>query len=100
MRGYLGMEGQSHRSMRGSHGFSRVRLVAVSGLLALTAGLAVEGSTAHAARVSKPAAPLAFTAPTPVTTIGKASKAFVYPFSMAWDPTVSDSTAPGTGSLM
>jgi sugar lactone lactonase YvrE len=85
--------------MRGSHGFSRVRLIAVSGLLALTAGLAVEGSTADAARVSKPAAPATFTAPTPVMTIGKASKAFVYPFSMAWDPTVSDSTAPG-GSLL
>ena len=85
--------------MRGSHGFSRLRLVAMSGLLALTAGLAVEGTSADAARTSGPAAPATFTAPTPVMTIGKASKAFVYPFSMAWDPT-NDYAGQPNGTLM
>jgi tripartite motif-containing protein 71 len=76
----------------GARPLSRARLMAFSGVMAVTAGVAVAGTSAHAAPT--------FTAPTGALTIGHASKAFVYPFGMAWDPTVSDSTAPGTGSLM
>src|ERR1700730_14125267 len=80
------MEGHPARRHE-AHRASRFRLIAVSGLLALVAGIAVEGASAHAAPVFAP--------PNPALTFGKASHAFVYPFGMAWDP-----TTPGGGSLM
>lgn len=76
----------------GARRVSRIRRIAVSSTIAVTGGIAVEGANVHASPT--------FTAPTAVLTIGHASKAYVYPFGMAWDPTTSDSTAPGTGSLM
>src|SRR5580704_13420372 len=84
--------GTEHDRGNGARRFSRIRLIAVSGAMALTAGIAVEGASAHAGPV--------FTAPVPALTIGHASTAFVYPFGLAWDPTVSDSTDPGVGSLL
>ncbi len=81
----------------GAHGSSRsrVRLIASSGVVAMTAIAAA--LTGAAANVH--AAP-AFTAPTYTMSIGKAGGAFVYPFGMAWDPTVSDSTGTEPGSLL
>src|ERR1019366_1556944 len=63
----------------GARRSSRIRLIALSGVMALTAGIAIEGASAHAAPV--------FTAPVPALTIGHASTAFIYPFGLAWDPT-------------
>jgi sugar lactone lactonase YvrE len=82
--------GTDHDRGDGARRFSRIRLIAVSGAMALTAGIAIEGASAQAGPV--------FTAPVPALTIGHASTAFVYPFGLAWDPTVSNGT-PG-GSLL
>ena len=74
---------------------SRIRLIASSGVVAMTAiAAALTGAAAnvHAAPV--------FTAPKYNMSIGKAGGAFVYPFGMAWDPTVSDSTGTEPGSLL
>jgi tripartite motif-containing protein 71 len=84
--------GTEHDRGDGGRRFSRIRLIAVSGAMALTAGIAIEGASAQAGPV--------FTAPVPALTIGHANTAFVYPFGLAWDPTVSDSTDPGVGSLL
>ncbi len=74
---------------------SRIPRVASCGVAAVTAiAAAMAGATA-----SVHAAP-AFTAPTYSMSIGSAGGAFVYPFGMAWDPTVSDSTGTEPGSLL
>jgi DNA-binding beta-propeller fold protein YncE len=74
--------GRSNRARR----FARIRLTALSGVLALTAAIGIAGANAHAAPTFAP--------PPPGNTIGKASTAFIYPFGLAWDP-----TTPG-GSLL
>jgi tripartite motif-containing protein 71 len=75
--------------------FSRTRVAASSAVVAATALAAVfAGSSGNAQ-----AAP-SFTNPTFNMNIGKAGGAFVYPFGMAWDPTVSDSTGTEPGSLL
>ena len=75
---------------------SRIRLIASSGVVAATALTAV---LAGGGMGTAQAAPT-FTNPTFNMNIGTPGHSFVYPFGMAWDPTVSDSTGTQPGSLL
>jgi tripartite motif-containing protein 71 len=70
----------------------RVASCGVAAMTAIAAAMTGAAATVHAAP--------AFTAPTYNMSIGAAGGAFVYPFGMAWDPTVSDSTGTEPGSLL
>ena len=86
--------GMTHESCAGASRSSRIRLIALSGVVALT-GIAAAGGAAAQVK----AAPT-FTTPTYNMTIGKPGPAFVYPFGMAWDPTTSGGTGSEPGSLL
>ena len=74
---------------------SRPRMAASSAVVAATALAAVFAGSAGNAQ----AAPT-FTNPAFNMNIGTVGHSFVYPFGMAWDPTVSDSTGTQPGSLL
>lgn len=87
--------GMAHESVARESRSSRIRLIALSGVVAATGSVAALGGAAGKANAAA-----AFTAPTYNMTIGKPGPAFVYPFGMAWDPTTSDSTGTEPGSLL
>ena len=88
----MGVGMQEMPVARGSRS-SRIRLIALSGVVAVT-GLAAAGSAAGAK------AGAAFSPPTFNMNIGKPGPAFVYPFGMAWDPTTSGGSGSVPGSLL
>lgn len=74
--------GMAHESVARESRSSRIRLIALSGVVAATGSVAALGGAAGKANAAA-----AFTAPTYNMTIGKPGPASVYPFGMAWDPT-------------
>ena len=89
----MGVGMQEMPVARGSRS-SRIRLIALSGVVAVT-GLAAAGGAAAGAKAAS-----TFTQPTFNMTIGKPGPAFVYPFGMAWDPTTSGGGGSEPGSLL
>jgi tripartite motif-containing protein 71 len=87
--------GMAHESVVRVSRSSRIRLIALSGVVAATGSVAALGGAA-----GKVNAAAAFTSPAFNMTIGKPGPAFVYPFGMAWDPTTSGGSGSEPGSLL